>query len=233
MTQRVLIVVPCYNEEDSLPVLLKEIGLTGFDAVILNDASCDSTQEIAEKSGFSTINLPLNLGIGGAVQSGFIYAVRNNYDIVVQIDGDGQHNPSQIQLLIQPILNGEADCVIGSRYLPFSPDFGYHTPLARRIGMYFSTSILSLIGGLHVHDTTSGFRALNRKAFSYFSKKYPVDHPEAEALLMLHQIGLKVIEVPVSMRPRLAGQSLFTLLKSIMYPLRVMIGFWGLVNKKP
>jgi glycosyltransferase involved in cell wall biosynthesis len=162
-----------------------------------------------------------------------MYAVRNGYDIVVQVDGDGQHSPEWIPAILDPILTDEADCVVGSRYVPECPDCDYKTPFARRIGMYFSTGILALFTGLRINDTTSGFRALNRKALTFFSMEYPVDHPEAEALLLLHQMGFRIKEVPVKMRGRVAGQSLFTITKAAMYPLRVIIGFMGLVFKRP
>ena len=222
---RTLILIPAHNEASSLPLLLREIRECGYDAILIDDASRDNTAEIAQHMGFPVISLPVNLGIGGTVQTGFIYALRNNYDIAVQIDGDGQHNPSYISSVIKPIIDGKADCVIGSRYLPLQPDTDYKTPFSRRLGMYFSSMILKLACGLHIYDTTSGFRALNKNAFSYFSLNYPVDHPEAEALLMLIQDGFRIKEVPIKMRGRTTGKSLFTFVIAIFYPLRVMVGF--------
>lgn len=230
---RILVVVPAYNEETSLPGLLDEIVRAGYDVVVVNDASRDGTEAAARSKNVPVLSLPVNLGIGGGVQAGFLYAVRNNYDIVAQVDGDGQHDPAQIGRLTAPLEAGLADCVIGSRYLPDVPDTGYKTPLARRLGMHFSTGILRLATGMRIHDTTSGFRALSRSAFSYFSREYPVDHPEAEALLMLHQAGFRILEVPVSMRCRTSGQSLFTFVRALLYPLRVIIGFIGLLFKRP
>lgn len=229
---KVLIVVPAYNEEESLPKLLQEIRSQGYDAIVLDDASVDATAAVAAKEGFPVLSLAANLGIGGAVQTGFKYAVKSGYDIVVQIDGDGQHNPAWLEAVVDPIRRGEADCVIGSRYIPESPDTDYKTPLPRRIGMYFSTGILFLATGMRVNDTTSGFRALSRPAFEYFARAYPVDHPEAETLLMLHQKGFRILEVPVKMRGRVSGESLFTFAKASLYPLRVVIGFMGLWLKK-
>ena len=230
---KTLIIIPAHNEEESLPGLLEEVRRAGCDAVIVNDASSDRTEQVAKAAGFPVLSLPVNLGIGGGVQSGFMYALRNGYDIVVQVDGDGQHDPAQINTIIAPILAGDADCVIGSRYVPEAPDAGYKTPFARRMGMYFSTGSLYLATGLRVNDTTSGFRALNRAAFSFFATEYPVDHPEAEALLMLHQAGFRVIERPVKMRCRVGGQSLFTFFRAALYPLRVMVGFMGILYKTP
>lgn len=230
---KTLIIIPAHNEETSLPKLLEEVRQSGYDTIIINDASSDTTEQVAKAAGFPVLSLPVNLGIGGGVQTGFIYALRNNYDIVVQIDGDGQHDPSQLSIIITPLLRGDADCVIGSRYLPETPDAEYTTPFARRMGMYFSTGILYLATGLRINDTTSGFRALNKDAFSYFATNYPVDHPEAEALLMLYQAGFRVLERPVKMRCRTGGQSLFTFIRAMLYPLRVIVGFMGIIHKTP
>jgi glycosyltransferase involved in cell wall biosynthesis len=230
---KILIIIPAHNEQASLPSLLEEVRRTGCDAVVVNDASSDATEHIAKAAGFPVLSLPVNLGIGGGVQTGFVYALRNGYDIVLQVDGDGQHDPGQLDAVIAPIIAGDADCVIGSRYMPEAPDTAYKTPFARRMGMYFSTSILYLATGLRINDTTSGFRALNREAFSYFATEYPVDHPEAEALLMLHQAGFRIIERPVRMRCRVGGQSLFTFFRAMLYPLRVIVGFMGILYKAP
>ena len=228
---KVLVVIPAYNEEESLPSLLAEIREVGYDALVVNDASTDNTASVVHASGVPMLSLPVNLGIGGGVQTGFLYGMRNNYDVVVQVDGDGQHNPALIPDLLAPIAAGEADCVIGSRYMPSCPDTAYKTPFARRMGMLFSTTILRWGTGLTVHDTTSGFRALNRKAFCYFAYEYPVDHPEAESLLLLYLRGFKIREMPTRMRARHAGQSLFTFFKAAFYPFRVIIGFCGILMR--
>jgi glycosyltransferase involved in cell wall biosynthesis len=226
---RVLIIVPAFNEEKNLPSLLDSLLQLKQSVVVVNDCSFDATASCAREKAVPILDLPANLGIGGAVQSGFKYAVANNYDIAVQIDGDGQHDPQWIQNVIKPIVEGHADCVIGSRYMPLAPDLGYRTPFARRIGMHFSTAILEFATGLKVYDTTSGFRALNRSAFTFFSRSYPVDHPEAEALLVLHRNGFRIQEVPIKMRGRVHGTSLFNLTRSALYPLRVIVGFVGII----
>jgi glycosyltransferase involved in cell wall biosynthesis len=228
---KTLLIIPAHNEEKCLPGLLEEVRRAGFDAVVVNDASSDSTEQLAKAAGFPVLSLPVNLGIGGGVQTGFVYALRNGYDVVVQVDGDGQHDPMQVPEVVGPIAMGVADCVIGSRYMPEARDMGYKTHFARRMGMYFSTAILQLATGLRIHDTTSGFRALNRAAFGFFTTEYPVEHPEAESLLLLHQARFRILEVPVRMRSRAGGQSLFTFLRAILYPLRVIIGFMGTVFK--
>jgi glycosyltransferase involved in cell wall biosynthesis len=229
---RVLAVVPAFNEQQSLPALIAEIRASGCDVVVIDDASTDGTEQAARKSRVPVISLPNNLGVGGAVQTGFLFALRRDYDIVVQVDGDGQHDPQQIPTIIAPIIAGEADCVVGSRYHPAKPDLNYRTPILRRLGMRFSTAILWLFTGVRINDTTSGFRALNRRAVAFFARKYPSDHPEAEALLVLHQAGFRLVEVPVTMRSRTAGSSLFSLFRAAVYPLRVTVGFLGQAFKR-
>jgi glycosyltransferase involved in cell wall biosynthesis len=228
---RVLVVIPARDEESNLPPLLQEVRKGGYDAVVVNDDSRDATAIVAKAAGFPVLTLPVNLGTGGGVQTGFIYGARHGYDIVVQIDGDGQHDPAQIPDIIAPILAGEADCVIGSRYLPHALDREYMTPTARRLGMHFSTALLRLASGLQIYDTTSGFRALNRPAFLYFATAYPTDHPEAEALLMLHQRGFRIREVPARLRPRKTGRSQFTFFRAFLYPARVIVGFLAILFK--
>ena len=229
---KVLCIIPAHNEEKSIGSLLRETSSCGYDFIVVNDASVDNTAGIVKSFGVKLLSLPVNLGIGGAVQTGFLYALRNGYDYVVQLDGDGQHNPALIGDILAPLQNNEADCVIGSRYLPAMPDIAYKTPFTRRLGMYFSTCILQLATGITIHDTTSGFRGLNRRAFSYFAYEYPVDHPEAESLLLLHREGFRICEVPTRMRQRVAGKSLFTLTKGLMYPFRVIIGFCGILLRR-
>jgi glycosyltransferase involved in cell wall biosynthesis len=226
---KILVIVPAFNEEKNLPALLDRLLKLNRTVVVVNDCSGDSTVDCARAMGVPVLDLPANLGIGGAVQTGFKYAVANNFDIAVQIDGDGQHDPAWIDTVILPLIQGKVDCAIGSRYVPDAPDRDYRTPLARRIGMRFSTAILEFATGLRIHDTTSGFRALNRPAFEFFSQSYPVDHPEAEALLVLHRKGFRIQEVPIKMLGRMHGSSLFNLTRSALYPLRVIVGFVGII----
>jgi len=229
-SKKILLIIPAYNEANNLPSLLKHIrDIPQYDAIVIDDASTDHTYEIANLYNFPCIRLAANLGIGGAVQTGFKYAVNRHYDIVVQVDGDGQHDPACIRKLIDPIIQGNVDCIIGSRYIKENPDRSYKTPFFRRIGMLFSSALLFFATGVFISDTTSGFRALNYPAFEYFAKEYPVDHPEAESLLMLHRSGFKFKEVPVKMKQRVAGDSLFTFVNSILYPVRVLVGFAGIL----
>jgi glycosyltransferase involved in cell wall biosynthesis len=226
---KALVAIPAHNEDENLPALLGELSnyRDRYDVLVIDDASADQTAQVVRELGISVVQLKANLGIGGAMQAGFRYAVERGYDVVIQIDADGQHDPIWLDSMVAPILAGEANCVIGSRYLKGDEDKSYRTPFPRRVGMIFSTLLLFLATRKMIYDTTSGFRALDRDAFSFFAHAYPVDHPEAEALLMLHQAGFKIAEVPIKMRARQAGSSLFTWLKAARYPLRVLIGFMG------
>lgn len=231
---KTLIIVPAFNEESNLPKLLEELEVYAnkFDVLVIDDASMDESAQCARERNVPVIQLPTNLGIGGAVQTGFKYALTNGYDIVVQLDGDGQHDPIWLHEVISPIALGEANCVIGSRYLKGNMDLDYQTPFFRRVGMIFSSLILYIATGKWISDTTSGLRAVDRKVIAFFSTNYPIDHPEAEALLMLFQEGFSIKEVPVKMRSRQSGTSLFTWIKAIKYPFRVLIGFLGLLLQK-
>lgn len=231
---KILVIVPAFNEEGNLPKLLDELisYRDRYDVLVVDDGSRDDSAQIARERNLPVIQLPANLGIGGAVQTGLKYAVAKKYDIAVQLDGDGQHDPIWLDHVIAPILQEEANCAIGSRYLGENFDRDYKTPFFRRVGMIFSSLILFLATGKWITDTTSGLRALDREAIRYFSNEYPIDHPEAEALLMLLQKGFIIKEVPVKMRSRQTGTSLFTWVKAIKYPIRVLIGFFGLLIQK-
>jgi glycosyltransferase involved in cell wall biosynthesis len=231
---KTLIIVPAFNEAGNLPKLLDELSSyrDRYDVLVVDDGSRDDSAQLARERNVRVVRLPANLGIGGAVQTGFKYALAKEYEVVVQLDGDGQHDPIWLDDVTAPILQGEANCVIGSRYLRKNFDREYKTPFLRRIGMLFSSLILFLASGRWITDTTSGFRALDRQALIFFSNDYPIDHPEAEALLMLLQKGFVIKEVPIKMRSRQAGSSLFTWVRAIKYPIRVLIGFLGLLIQK-
>jgi len=234
MNNKYLIAIPAFNEEACIIDLLNEVKEYSdfFDVIVIDDGSSDHTSETVRHNQSNILQLSSNLGIGGAMQTAFIYAGTRGYEIVIQIDGDGQHDPRWLCEIIKPILNNSADCVIGSRYTKNAPDRKYRTPFFRKVGMVFSTIILSIVTGLTITDTTSGFRALNRKAFEFFAINYPVDHPEAEALFMLIRNGFRVVEIPITMRQRQTGTSLFSFLKAAMYPFRVIIGFLEIIIKK-
>ncbi len=229
---RILIIIPAYNEEASLPGVIHDLRDHAPHAGILvvNDGSRDETGRIAAELGVKVLNLPCNLGIGGAVQAGYLYAQKKGYDIAVQFDGDGQHRGSEIQKLIQPILNDAADLVVGSRFIQPGE---YRAPFMRRIGISIFSIILSCILKRPVTDTTSGFRAANKRVIDFFSRFYPEDYPEVEALVLLHKQGLCIAEVPVRMRERTGGRTSITALQSAYYMVKVLLAvFIDLMKKR-
>ena len=175
---------------------------------------------VAAELGVTVLRLPFNLGIGGAMQAGYLYADRQGYDIAVQFDGDGQHKAAEIEKLLQPVVSGSADIAAGSRFL--IPG-GYQAPLPRKAGMWIFSFLLSRILGTRVTDTTSGFRAANRRVIEYFAQHYPEDYPEVEALVLLHKRGVRIIEVPVMMRERTEGRSSITPIRSVYYMVKVIL----------
>lgn len=224
---KVLIIVPVYNEGRAILDLLAEIKeYSPFaDVVIVNDFSTDNTPALLKENQVQFLSLPANLGIGGAVQTGFKYAYARGYDVAIQVDGDGQHDPRQIKLLLETMISSGTDVVIGSRYLEKT---GYKTPVFRRIGMILFSLFTGLITGQKITDTTSGFRALNRKAVEFFAENYPVDFPDAEAVIMLLKNGFKIKEISVIIRQRALGQSTTGFIKSVYYPFRSLIGIFAI-----
>lgn len=222
--RRIVALVPAYNEEKSIQRVIED--LTKFkelDVVVINDGSTDRTAEVAEGLGTVVINLPYNLGIGGAVQTGFIYAVENNYDIAIQFDGDGQHMADQISKLMEPILLNEADMVVGSRYHGQNE---YRTPFLRNLGIKLFSFVDSVITRSRITDSTSGFRACNREVIKFLSETYPQDYPEPESIIILRRNNFRVVEVPVKMRQRIEGRSSITFLKAIYYVVKVVLAIF-------
>ena len=220
---RAIAVVPAWNEEGAISGVVDEIRAfdPSFDVVVVDDASTDTTGAVAAAHGAAVLRLPFNLGIGGAVQTGFKYAHERGYDVAVRLDGDGQHDASQIGNLLGPLLRDEADIVTGSRFAGAGSD--YRAPLARRIGIIRFARIVSLLTRQRVTDTTSGFQALNRKGIELFADDYPNDYPEVEATVLVFKHRLRLVEVPVQMRERESGQSSITLVRSIYYVLKVTL----------
>ena len=218
----ILIIVPAYNEEKSLPGVIQDIKdhAAYADVLVVDDGSRDGTARLAASLGVNVLSLPFNLGIGGAMQAGYLYADRQGYDIAVQFDGDGQHVASEIEKLLGPITSGSADIVAGSRFL--IPG-GYQAPLSRKIGMCIFSFLLSRILGTRVTDTTSGFRAANRRVIEYFARHYPEDYPEVETLVLLHKKRFRIIEVPVMMCERTGGRSSITAVRSVYYMVKVLL----------
>jgi hypothetical protein len=220
--QRVLVIVPAYNEEDSLGKVISEIRQTvpGADVLVVNDGSKDATPDVAAGYGAIVLSLPYNLGIGATMQTGFIFARNKGYDVAVQVDGDGQHDPQEIPLLVEELNRTSADVVVGSRYIE---DRGYITPTIRRLGIVILAGIISLIIRQRITDPTSGFRASNRRAIHFCAEEYPFDYPEPEAVVTLTRAGLKVREVPVTMKPRYGGKSSITPFRSGYYMIKVIM----------
>lgn len=235
---RVLVILPAFNEEASVANVLQEVRavLPEADRIVVNDCSLDRTSDVARRAGAMVLDLPVNLGIGGAMQTGYRFAAEKGYDFALQVDADGQHDPKEIPLLLNPVLEGKADIVIGSRYLS---ETGYRSPVMRRIGSWVFSLAVSAIVGKRITDTTSGFRAANQRVIRFYAERYPQDYPEVEAVVMLHRAGLKFMEVPVRMQPRVGGDSSISSLKAVYYmikvPLAIFIGLFraGKVGHPP
>lgn len=219
---KILVIIPAFNEEATIYNVVTKVNQCNLavDTLVINDGSNDHTSQKALQAGAKVINLSRNLGIGGAVQTGYLYALYNNYDIAIQIDGDGQHNPEYLSKLIQPIINDTADMTIGSRFLERT---GYMPSFFRRIGIKYFSKLVSLSIRKDIFDTTSGFRAINRKTIELFSKYYPSDYPEVETIVYTANHGLRIKEVPVIMNYRQGGRSSITPVKSMYYMIKVTL----------
>ncbi|MDA8442087.1 MAG: glycosyltransferase family 2 protein [Peptococcaceae bacterium] len=219
---KTLIIIPAYNEELSIGNVSKEImqAYPNASVLVVNDGSEDKTSMIAGKAGAKVINLPVNLGIGGAVQTGYRYAAQNDYDIAVQLDADGQHDPNDLEILLKPIICGEADFVLGSRFVEKG---NYRAPITRRLGIVFFSIVVSIICGKTFKDTTSGYRAASKEIIKLFAHTYPTDYPEVESLVMLNREGFRIKEVAVSMRHRSTGRSSITPVRSVYYMVKVLL----------
>ena len=232
---RNLVVVPAYNEEGTIAGVLDRIRehAPGYDIVVIDDGSTDRTAQVAETVGATVIRHPFNLGIGGAVQSGFTYALEHGYERLAQIDGDGQHDPRELRKLEAAMdEDPRIDMVCGSRFV--TPDRHYVAPIGRRTGIHIFAFLLSRIVGQRVSDPTSGFRLYNRRAIALFARDYPHDYPEVEAVLMVHFHRLRMTEVPVLMYQRGGGVSSISSGKSVYYMLKVLLAiFVGLGRARP
>ena len=233
-TSSYLAVVPAYNEAATVGSVVRRLReeRPEFDVLVIDDGSTDSTAAIAADAGAHVVRHPFNLGIGGAVQSGFTYALENDYDYMVQVDGDGQHDPAEIEKLIATMQDDPTlDMVIGSRFLQAGE---YPAPISRRTGIHIFAFILSRIVGQRVSDPTSGFRLSNRRAIALFARDYPHDYPEVEAVLMLHHHRLTMREPPVRMFERGGGRSSIRSGQSAYYMIKVLLAlFVGLARRRP
>lgn len=219
---RVLAIVPAYNEEATIASVVREIvkEVPGIAVCVIDDGSTDSTRIRAQESGAIVISHPLNMGIGVAVQTGFMYAVRHEYDIAVQVDADGQHDPTFIPAMISLLVKGEADVVSGSRFLNKK---GYKSSFLRRLGISFFAVMNQVLVGQRISDSTSGFRAFSRPVIELLADTYPEDYPEPEVVIILKKAGFKMREVPVVMRERQGGRSSIRGFKPFHYMVKVIL----------
>ena len=222
MCKKILLMIPAYNEADNIEKLIDEltVKVPECDYVIINDGSKDNTEEICERNGYNVLHLPINLGIGGGIQTGYRYALRYGYDIAIQIDGDGQHDVAYVKAVIQPLLNDTADVVIGSRFLEKE---GFQSSVFRRAGINWLSSLIWICTGKRIKDVTSGCRAVNKKFIAIYSEDYPADYPEPEAIITAVMYGGRVHETPVVMRERENGSSSINLKKAIYYMIKVTL----------
>jgi hypothetical protein len=226
-------IVPAYNEAGSIGAVVAEIRTADpeLEVVVVDDGSTDATAELAGSAGATVLRLPYNLGIGAAVQTGLQYANENEFDLAVQIDGDGQHDARELQQLLAPIVSGEADIAVGSR---FAGARFYRPSVARRLGIALFAGLVSLIVRQRVTDTTSGFRAMNSRGIRLFAADYPHDYPEVEATVLVFRHRLRMVEVPVTMRQRETGRSSITVFRSLYYMGKVSLAlFVGLLRPRP
>ena len=219
---KVLVIIPAYNEEKSIERVVENLinNYPQYDYLIVNDGSTDRTEEICREKNYNFVTLPVNLGIGGGVQTGYMYAVKNDYDIAIQTDGDGQHNPEYIEKLIEPIVKGEADMTIGSRFIEKE---GFQTSFMRRMGINIIKGVIKMCCGVTIKDNTSGFRASSKELTKYFSENYAQDYPEPEAIVTSVLNGYTVKEVPVVMNEREEGVSSINAAKSVYYMIKVSL----------
>ena len=221
-TPSVLVVIPAYNEELNIYNTVMDLRekCPSYDYVIINDCSMDNTLKVLKDNHFSYLNLPTNLGIGGAVQCGYMYAAENGYDIAIQMDGDGQHDPKYYPEAVKIIEDDEADIVIGSRFIT---NEGFQTSFMRRFGIRFLSGLINLMCHEKVKDVTSGYRVVNRKYLELFANEYAQDYPEPEAIIAAKLKNARIKEIPVVMRDREEGESSISPLKSIIYMIKVSL----------
>ncbi|HEX9062028.1 MAG TPA: glycosyltransferase family 2 protein [Clostridia bacterium] len=219
--KKVLVIIPAYNEEKNVGNVIRKIKKdANADIVVINDGSKDKTASAARDAGVRVIDLPFNLGIGGAMQTGYRFAKENGYEAAVQVDADGQHDPAFINFLVDKLDETGCSMIIGSRYVA---ETSYKSSVSRRIGMIFFSWLVQVLTGWKVKDTTSGFRVVDRKVIEYFAQSYPADYPEVDVLVRLHKKGFTVCEVPVEMQERQGGKSSITPVKSIYYMVKVSL----------
>jgi len=232
MKPRILVIVPAHDEEESLPRTLAEVRAAApdVDLLVVDDGSRDRTAGAAREAGVAVVRHPVNLGVGGALQTGFRFACERGYDVGVQLDADGQHDPSYLAALLEPVLAGRCNVAIGSRYVTRT---GYRAPPGRRLGMLLFSGVVQLALGQRIADTTSGFRAYDRVTMEHCQHDFPKDFPDAPLLIALARRGLRLLEVPVVMRERVAGHSFYTLGKQLYYPYKNLLASIMALIRRP
>lgn len=233
---KLIVVIPAYNEEHSIDAVINQIpkdipGIDALEIVVIDDGSSDETTKVAKETNQATvITLPYNLGIGAAVQTGFIYAQRKDYDIVVRVDGDGQHRPEDIPKLLRPIMENETDIIIGSRFLEGQ---GSYPVSSRWLGQRLIALLTSLIIRQRITDSTSGFRCYNKQSIALLNEYYPVDYPEPEEIIFLRKNKFRIQEIRVKMQERQEGNSSLTVIKSPYYLIKVILSLFISMLRSP
>ena len=222
MSAKILVIIPCYNEEENIVRVVERLKRVcpEVDYLVVNDCSTDSSEQILRENGYNHVALPVNLGIGGGIQTGYRYAVENGYDIAVQMDGDGQHDPAYLHAVTDPVERGELDMCIGSRFINKE---GFQSSFMRRLGINILSTLIYVLSGKKVLDVTSGFRATGKEMTAYFANHYAADYPEPEAIMSATLNGFKVGEAPVIMEERMGGVSSIRSFKSAYYMIKVSI----------
>ena len=222
LNNNLAVIIPAYNEAERIASTIADIRkFSNADIIVVNDGSTDNTVSEAKAAGAAVLDLPFNLGYGAALQTGLKYALKKGYEFTVQMDADGQHDPSAIQSLIKPVLDSEIDIAVGSRFLSGGD---YKAPFIRRVGMLFFAFIASIFTGKRITDPTSGFQALNRKVMEFYaSEAYPVDYPDADVIIMLHRRGIKFKEVPITMKRAVGKLSMHSGLKPFYYTFKMLL----------
>jgi glycosyltransferase involved in cell wall biosynthesis len=220
---RVLVAIPAFQEEQTIGQIVSALlRKFPYDVLVVNDGSGDATSSAARDAGAVVLDLPCNLGIGGAVQTAFLYARERGYDAVVRIDGDGQHEIEDIPRVLEPVLSGRTDAAIGSRFLG---EAGYRASIPRIFGIRLFRVLVNVMTGYHVTDPTSGFFAINRRLIELFSTHYPSDYPEVDAYILMHRMKARAAEVPVRMYARAEGKSSITTFRAVYYMVKVTLSF--------
>lgn len=228
INNKIIFIIPAFNEEKSIVETCNSIyqynqtHKSNFDLIVVNDGSTDNTEKVLQKNKIEHLKLNKNLGIGSAVQAGLKYANRNNYDIAIQFDGDGQHDINSINELINPIINKNFDMVIGSRFIEQTTD-NFKSSKARRAGIKLISFFIKLFTKTKIYDTTSGYRAMNKRTIATLSNNYPIEYPEPVSTTRLLKLNFNICEVPAKMKERLSGKSSISSLKSTYYMINVIL----------